>query len=704
MGRIRTETAAAFAPGGALSQAGLDPREGQAQLALLAAGAVEDHAWAAAHAPCGSGKSLAYLVPGLLAATGPEAMRQNGKRAHLIVSTANIALQDQLRDRDIPLACRALGVEARVATLKGRGNYLCRLRLLEAEAGMMRGKGSDLARAPGVREALAWSQQEGCTGDREDLPPGVDHAAFGRLAASTEECLGEACPHHDGSGAAPLCFAEAARAGRESAHVWLVNHHYLALAPIFGSVLLAVDEAHALEDALRGAHERHLRMPGVRRLASSLCAAGCDRGTVEEGLVQPLQRLLDRVAGLLDGRGTLALAPGWWPGGPVPDGSVVGGILQELDLRRAAAPDDAAVARVEGLMERVKGLQQKGQQACAGGLDGDPVVYATPDGPYGSGVAAVHLACPDARPGLARLAAAHRSALLCSGTLAAGGDFAPALAGLGFRQPAEAPQEGLPEPPDPARCAALASPFPLAAQGILVLPRGPGIRDPAWPAWCADRAVEAAREAGGNTLVLCTSWSAATRIAQALRERTDLPVALQGEAGRRQLAADLRRGGRVLVATRSFFEGLDVPGDALTCVVIDRIPFTPPDDPVEGAAGRLAAQRSGLSPFVARALPRACALLAQAAGRLIRTPTDRGAVVLLDPRVAERDSIGGAVRRALSPYPVTDQVADVGRHLRGEPLAGLAPAPGGGYPGGQEVPWATAAVVAQQRTWRRAAR
>jgi ATP-dependent DNA helicase DinG len=151
-------------------------------------------------------------------------------------------------------------------------------------------------------------------------------------------------------------------------------------------------------------------------------------------------------------------------------------------------------------------------------------------------------------------------------------------------------------------------------------------------------------------------------------------ILAQGESGRSDLR-DTFKADRdsVLVGTKSFFEGLDVQGDACRLVVIDKLPFDPPGDPVEDAVGALASERSGgLSPFMVRSLPRACALLAQAAGRLVRSPTDRGALMLLDNRVLQNSAMGAAARRALPPFPLSRDVRDIARHLAGEKLA-LAP-------------------------------
>jgi ATP-dependent DNA helicase DinG len=193
-----------------------------------------------------------------------------------------------------------------------------------------------------------------------------------------------------------------------------------------------------------------------------------------------------------------------------------------------------------------------------------------------------------------------------------------------------------------------------------------------------DRTVEAVRGSGGGALVLCSSRTACDRITVGLR-RAKLPwtILSQGDAGRAELRGRFKSDhDSVLVGTRSFYEGLDVVGQACRLVIIDRVPFDPPGDPVEDAVGKLSSQRSGgASPFLIRSLPRASSLLAQAAGRLVRSATDRGVLVLLDRRVAQPGSIGAACRRALPPFPMSQDIGDVARHLAGQPIHSAAPMP-----------------------------
>jgi ATP-dependent DNA helicase DinG len=214
--------------------------------------------------------------------------------------------------------------------------------------------------------------------------------------------------------------------------------------------------------------------------------------------------------------------------------------------------------------------------------------------------------------------------------------------------------------------------------GVLVVPAGPQPKEAGWLDWASERAAEAVLAADGRTLVLCSSIASMRRLGEAVR-RVWPNTRIQGEAGRSELRTWFRDDvSGVLVASRSFFQGLDIAGEACSCVVIDRAPFSVPDDPLEKAVCDLLIQRNpGGDAFSLRSLPQACMVLAQAAGRLIRSRSDRGAVVVLDNRVLWNNPMGRSLKASLPPFPVSAEVEDVRRVLSGEAMAGAVVRGGG---------------------------
>ncbi len=674
---VEALTAWAFGPGGPLARAGFEVRESQSRMAAIVARRIDGGGWAAVEAPTGCGKSLSYLIPGVLQALRVERRGapdeseivedkagvrrykdgryapRAGKPLPIVVSTANIALQSQLLGKDVPAVARILGVEVRAALLKGRANYACLEKLAEAE---MFSAAGDVARR--VRDLTldpAWD------GDREglDFDPGREWAD---VSADSTECAREACPHYSegGPGGGPACYAERARGKLADAHVVVMNHHYLALARPVPSCLLAVDEAHDLEEALRGVSSRRVSAYSARKPAGYIKRAlGLDLDRLLEQALGRLTAELDRALGDRDAQ---VLRPGW-TGLTEYD---LGGILAAADLAAeklagAVGLGQVTEARVRKAIEALHALHRDARMMVDGAPteahgDGAWAIFAAREGRRGDLVVgnAVPASVADAT---VRLARANPGVVLCSATLAPGGSFRALERALELDGAAR-----------PVEQVALPSPFPLHEQGVLVVPPGPGPKDQGWEEWAAAQVVAAVRAAGGRTLVLSSTHRMARAYAAALRAETTYPVRLQGEAGRTELRNWFRECVEgVLVASRSFFQGLDVQGEACSCVVIDRVPFAPPGDPVEDAVGAHLA-RSGGSAFQLRALPRACTAMAQGAGRLIRAATDRGAVVVLDNRVAY-GPMARQLRAALPPFPDSTDVEDVRRVLAGEPIA-----------------------------------
>jgi ATP-dependent DNA helicase DinG len=608
----------------------------------------------------GTGKTLAYLVPAVL----------SGRK--VIVSTATRALQEQIFLKDLPLVARALaahGVPLRAALMKGLANYVCLRRFDEARANPTR----DLSQHAYDRELsriASWLETTE-TGDRSelsDLPE--DAAAWREVASSSETRIGAGCEHFE------RCFVTRMRREAEAAQIVVVNHHlYLAdlalrsgprgahasVIPAHDAVIF--DEAHQLEDvatdffgvrvssarveALLRDAERSLTQArvldgesrarparGARGTKVASLASGPVRGTLEQAR-EASRAFFSSVAlrgGAGDARRVLAsedVTP------------AVRAAHQALDLRLEALE---AVARARGeeplqlIARRAADLRDALRDILAG-------ERASDDGELTDHVRwldvrsrSVSLGASPVDVGStlrARLFDRVPTVVSTSATLATGGGFHFAKARLGA-------------PPETVELL-VESPFDFAARAALYLPDDlPEPADPAFDGMAADRIAELARLTGGGAFVLCTSARAMKSLHAYLRSRIDLPLMLQGEGPKHMLLARFRDSGRaVLVATMSFWEGVDVPGWALRLVVLDKIPFAPPNDPVVSArCARI--DRNGGSGFTQYSVPSAAMSLKQGFGRLIRTQRDSGIVSILDRRIV-RKGYGRALLASLPP-------------------------------------------------------
>lgn len=672
-------------------------RSGQVEMAEAVALAIETGGHVAVSAGTGTGKSLAYLVPAV----------NSGK--HVVVATATKALQDQLANKDLPLVERGLGRPVRWAVLKGRSNYLCRQRLYEldrlgeqqrldapdalppdsAPAGSVppgapppgpppRGgpagdadgsRSSGSARATGarrvgeeVRRLAAWAGST-ASGDRAELDFEPSHAAWSSVSVTADECPGaRRCPSGD------ECFAEAARSRAAAADIVVANLHLLgAHLRSGGEVLpehdvLVVDEAHELEDILAACLGVDVSPGRLRALASGARAALAGAGRrVQRGEDTAAAREVEAVMGaaasleeLLAGREDRRLPPGL--------GSEIGELvallvdrLERLGVELRRASDTSGGANGEG--GQGGGSQGGGDasQRCLRALLGvdrcreelaaclaagrDEVVWVT-----GGDRPALHSAPLDVSTTMSAQVFSVMPVVMTSATLPRG-----LAARMG------APKASTVE-------LDVGSPFAYKANGLLYCAVGlPDRRRPEAEAAIHDEIEALVLAAGGRTLALFTSRRAMTAAAEVLAGRLPWPVLVQGDVPKAALLEALSsQSAACLFATMSFWQGVDVPGPALTLVVIDRIPFPRPDDPLM-AARREAAGRTG---FQAVDLPRAATLLAQGAGRLIRTATDRGVVAVLDPRLATA-SYGPTLVKALPPMRRTRDRTEAEAFLRG---------------------------------------
>lgn len=667
---IAQKVAHIFGPGGSLVQSGFEPRMGQRQMAALVAEAVDQGGWTAVEAPTGSGKSFAHLIPSILGILEARADADPGEKPpRLIVSTANLALQDQLVTKDIPTVARLLGVALKVAQLKSVSNYPCWLKVNEA-LGTIDYSGEQ----DEIMSLSEWMEDGGdlAKKDKDAVPFNLSPRIWPKVSTDREGCVGEKCPHYapvpaEGSllPTLPRCPFAAARQESDRAHILVTNHAYLARASKAfqrdGS-LLVIDEGHALEDALRSAQVREIRAGHVKAI---MVAAKAQLGNTYHRVTTPIELLLAEAEKVAPQYGRVALRPGWTKLDP----SLfhpLGDLARDIEFSAEGEGDAFTKAKLERAAALVGSIADRCRAMLACDLDPDtwkatgPVAFWAERDDRGKGVLGFGMA--DVAPAMQALVQRFPKATLTSATLAPGGDLpGRLLASLGLTA---------------RRTAVLPSPFDLPKQGVLVVPRLPSVNDPEWSDAACDVIVQAVRESGGGALVLCSSMRMAKEAGVALRGAgLGVNIRVQGEAGRGELRAWFASDhDGVLVGSRSFYEGLDVQGDACRLVVIDRIPFEAPGDPLSDAAGDLAAQRIKSTPFGARSLPNAACALAQAAGRLIRSSTDRGAVVVLDGRVLAPSATGYTMRRALPPFPVSTDVADVGRHLRGQPLLTAVPA------------------------------
>jgi ATP-dependent DNA helicase DinG len=671
-------------------------RPGQVAMAQAVRRAIETGEHVAVQAGTGTGKSLAYLVPAVRHAMTTEST--------VVVATATIALQRQLIDRDLPRLVTALapllGREPEYAILKGRRNYLCLHRQRGADTNtddpqdmlfepIDTGPASPLGRQ--VKRLHEWAE-ETTTGDRDELVPGVPEAAWRQVSVSAQECIGaHRCPF--GS----RCFAERARDAAARAHIVVTNHALLAIDATSDIDVLPehdvviIDEAHDLVDRVTSATTGELSGPGVDT-AARRCARLTDSAAAEES-----PAVAD---GLRHAAAALTVDLGDAPAGRMD-------VLSDALGATLTSVRDAAGACTAAIRASAPGQEEDPQRMAAArmtlaGLDELQRTAGRVLDAFGADITArdevVWLDRPfveDARRAptlrVAPLEVGHvlrtrlfgqRTVALTSATLALGGSFTPLAIQWGL--PA-ANDQSRPDEDEHLRWAGLdvGSPFDHPRSGILYIARHlpPPGRDQLPEAYLTELE-ELIQAAGGRTLGLFSSMRAAKEAAGALRGRIAQPLLCQGDDVTAQLVRQFAEDEPTcLFGTLSLWQGVDVPGSSLQLVVIDRIPFPRPDDPLASARQRAVAARGG-NGFMAVAASQAALLLAQGAGRLLRTMTDRGVVAVLDPRLMTA-RYGDFLRASLPPFWTTADPAIVRAALgrlaatsaASEPAASAAPAP-----------------------------
>ncbi|MFX1760833.1 ATP-dependent DNA helicase [Rhodococcus sp. As11] len=648
-------------------------RRNQLTMASAVAHSIDTGEHLAVQAGTGTGKSLAYLVPSIRYAV------KTGRT--VVVSTATIALQRQLVERDLPRLADALtgslGRRPRFAILKGRGNYLCLNKihtgLAEETPDAELFDAFALSRiGREVRRVTEWSSTTE-TGDRDDLSPGVSDQAWRQLSVTARECLGKSrCPVGED------CFAEIARAEAAQVDVVVTNHALLAIDAITGISILpehdvvVVDEAHELVDRVTNVATAELSSGTV-----SAAARRCVK-LVEDEEIDRLEGAAENWESFLD-----ELPAGRWD--DLPEGAAAAlasirdaawAVHTAIGPAKPGTDPEVAAARSQALAE-IDEVHDCAVRVLTTFEQRDPsqrpdVVWLAVDEFRGNARRTVRVA-PLSVGGLLRNRLFGESTVvLTSATLTVGGSF-DGLAvnwGLPPQSPARsdtAAASGAEPPSDKGDLAwngiDVGSPFDHAKAGILYIAKHltPPGRDGLPPSHL-DEIAELVTAAEGRTLGLFSSMRAAKAATEALRERLDTPILCQGDDATGALvekfAADEATS---LFGTLSLWQGVDVPGPSLSLVIIDRIPFPRPDDPLLVARQRAVEARGG-NGFMAVAANHAALLLAQGVGRLLRSTDDRGVVAVLDSRLATA-RYGGYLRASLPPFWETADPAVVRRAL-----------------------------------------
>ncbi|MGF1548089.1 MAG: ATP-dependent DNA helicase [Thiotrichales bacterium] len=612
------------------------PRQAQIELAEAVATALRERSQLVAEAGTGTGKTFAYLTPALL---------EEGK---FIVSTATKHLQDQLFKKDLPTLRKALAVDKRAVLLKGRANYLCRHRLDRAESDSAQRGHQDYRL---LRSLRAWGgvTEHGDRAEFTELPE--DHRLWYRVTSTTDNCVGQECEHYQ------ACFVVKARRAALDADIVVINHHLfcadLALKETgFGELLpkadgFILDEAHQLPEIATRFFGQTLSSRGLLDLCDDTIAESLNGAADLRDLIALAESLPAEVMRLRHRLGDENQRAAW---SHRRDDPTIRTTFDELGQQLETLTHwlDQASVRSTGLQachRRAVALRQLLVDLQAPSEDAVQW-YETTRAGFQLHASPLEIA-PVFRKYLELLPVGW---VFTSATLAVGDDFTHFTERLGIEAAAARRWD---------------SPFDFARNALLYLPTDlPAPDAPDYTARIVERVRPLLEANPGGTFLLFTSYRALQQATAALQNQTERPLLVQGQAPRHDLLTRFRDAGNaVLLATSSFWEGVDVRGQALSCVIIDKLPFAAPGDPVLEA--RLTAMRArGRNPFNEYQVPQAVITLKQGVGRLIRDVDDRGLLVLCDPRIG-RMSYGRRFLASLPPLPVTHDVHEAEIFLRG---------------------------------------
>jgi ATP-dependent DNA helicase DinG len=644
-GKYDAEVDRIFGAGGPLAPAvgTFKPRQSQTEMAKAIAHAISEQGTLIAEAGTGTGKTFAYLVPALL---------WGGKT---IISTGTKNLQDQLFSRDIPTVRAALRAPVSVALLKGRSNYLRHYNLERTQSNCRLTSRDDEGHLREISPFIKMSQ----SGDKAELTKVPETASVWNLVTSTREnCVGQECQYYQD------CFVMKARREAQQADVVVVNHHLFfadvalkegGMAELLPSAnTIIFDEAHQLPEVATLFFGTTVSTGQVLELCRDVLAEGLAhaRGGVDWAKVVTVVEKAARDLRLTFPEGSTRLSLPQIPPSseffPALDKlkEELEGLIDVLEAQaeRAETIEQCRVRAVE-LLEQYKAWKSEPKKGKE--VEGDDAVLWVEA--FSSSLQ-LHKTPLSIAPIFAgQRAGTPRSWIFTSATLAVKNDFKHFSAQLGMTgEPAQS----------------WPSPFNYQEQGILYVPTGlPEPNTFGYTDAVVDMALPVIEAAGGRCFFLCTTIRAVNRVAERLREEfaargLDFPLFVQGERGRTELLDSFRNAGNaVLVGSQSFWEGVDVRGEALSLVIIDKLPFAPPDDPVLAARIEVM-EKKGMNGFVHHTLPEAIINLKQGAGRLIRDVDDRGVLMLCDPRVISKP-YGRRIWQSLPPFRRTRVQAEV---------------------------------------------
>jgi len=627
-----------FSPDGPLATAipGYRVRAQQVEMAERIANAIHKQEVFVAEAGTGTGKTFAYLVP---------AMLSGGK---VIVSTGTKTLQDQLFNKDVPMVRGALKAPVKVALLKGRANYVCHYHL---DRSMGDGRFLNREDAAHARKIMAFAKTTR-TGDKAECSDVPENSpVWNSMTSTRENCLGQDCPNHK------ECFVLAARREAMAADLVVVNHHLFfadvmlrdegmaELLPACNTVIF--DEAHQLPEVATLFFGETVSTAQIVDLARDTRAEGLASARDCTGL-QDFSRRLEKCA--KDLRLAVGVDSGRFSAAQIEE---MDGFAPALDTLQEELAGFAALLQTQA--ERAEGLEKCWQRALE--LINQVERWRNPTEPgvvrwaeaYTQSLQ-LNLTPLDVANIFRKQMGGHpRAWIFTSATLAVQGRFVHYCAEMGLGEP---------------EAACWQSPFDYAKQAVLYAPLGlPEPNSPRYTEAVVEAAFPALKASGGGAFFLCTSLRAMRRTHELLKARIedeglDFPVLIQGEGSKNELLERFRRlGNAVLVGSQSFWEGVDVRGEALSLVVIDKLPFAPPDDPVLSARIEQM-NKQGRNAFIEYQLPRTVINIKQGAGRLIRDEGDRGVLMICDPRLISKP-YGRRIWQSLPPMTRTRELAEV---------------------------------------------